>query len=99
MRTGQRGILYRGLSQLEPRGITMTLTAGRNIFQSAIGATALALFFIVPALLGCNLHKSDSIFVACTPSSEGVLWDRVRDQDGCAAGRRLFLAARHQIGY
>ena len=55
----------------------MTRTAGGNLFQSAIGATALALFFIVPALFGCDLHKSDSIFVACTPWSETVLWDRV----------------------
>jgi hypothetical protein len=57
--------------------MTMTRTAGRNVFQNAIGATALALIFIVPALFGCNLHKSDSIFVACTPWSETVLWDRV----------------------
>ena len=55
----------------------MTRTAGGNVFQSAIGATALAMLFIVPALFGCDLHKSDSIFVACTPWSETVLSDRV----------------------
>ena len=48
-----------------------------NPFQMAIGVTALGLLFAVPALLGCNLHKSDSSFVACTPWSDVVLWNRV----------------------
>jgi hypothetical protein len=50
---------------------------GKNPFQLAIGITALGLLFAVPALLGCNLHKSDASFVACTPWSDTVLWNRV----------------------
>ena len=48
----------------------------RNPFQNALGLTALALIFIVPALMGCDLHKSNSTFVACTPV-DSVLWGRV----------------------
>ena len=49
----------------------------KNPFQMALGVTAVALLFIVPALFGCNLHKSNWSFVACTPWSNTVLWDRV----------------------
>ena len=49
----------------------------RHLFHMALGMTALALLFIVPALFGCNLHKSTDTFVACTPWSDTVLWTRV----------------------
>jgi hypothetical protein len=49
----------------------------RNPFQMALGLTALAFIFIVPALFGCDLHKSNQTFVGCAPWSDTVLWNRV----------------------
>jgi hypothetical protein len=49
----------------------------KNPFQAAIGLTFLSLLFIVPGLIGCDLHKSSSSFVACAPWSDTVLWNRV----------------------
>jgi hypothetical protein len=49
----------------------------RHLFQMALGLTFLGLLFAVPALFGCDLHKSADSFVACAPWSETVLWSRV----------------------
>jgi hypothetical protein len=49
----------------------------RQRFQMALGLTFLGLLFAVPALFGCDLHKSNDSFVACAPWSETVLWTRV----------------------
>ena len=49
----------------------------RQRFQMALGLTFLGLLFVVPALFGCDLHKSNDSFVACAPWSETVVWSRV----------------------
>ena len=49
----------------------------RQRFQMALGLTFLGLLFAVPALFGCDLHKSNDSFVACAPWSDSVLWSRV----------------------
>ena len=49
----------------------------RQRFQMALGLTFLGLLFAVPALFGCDLHKSNDSFVACAPWSETVVWSRV----------------------
>ena len=49
----------------------------RQLFEMALGLTFLGLLFAVPALFGCDLHKSTDTFVACAPWSETVLWSRV----------------------
>ena len=49
----------------------------RQRFQMALGLTFLGLLFAVPALFGCDLHKSNDSFVACAPWSDSVVWSRV----------------------
>lgn len=52
------------------------MSVRRNV-QFACGLTLFALICAVTGLMGCDLQKSASSFVACKTWSGTVLWDRV----------------------
>jgi hypothetical protein len=47
----------------------------KNPFQMALGLTAVALLFIVPVAMGCEIYRSGGIPAGCRPT-DTVYWDR-----------------------
>jgi hypothetical protein len=47
----------------------------KNPFHLALGLTSLALIFIVPVAMGCEIYRSGGIPAGCRPT-DTVYWDR-----------------------